>query len=169
VKTSDLLQVLKPETYPERFRLIMPFIFEWENVVNKAGKILVENDPDDRGGETFCGLDRRSHPKLEFSTATPRIICDTYLTDYWLKYICEKYPLPLGEVVFNCVINAGWGRAAKIMSNGGKTAETFLEAQESFYKRLAAARPKSRKYLNGWLNRLEALAKELNIKFDRKG
>jgi hypothetical protein len=55
------------------------------------------------------------------------------------------------------------------MSNGGKTAETFLEAQESFYKRLAAARPKSRKYLNGWLNRLEALAKELNIKFDREG
>ena len=119
--------------------------------------MLVENDPSDPGGETFCGLDRRSHPHLDFAKATPESVTRVYLADYWNKYKCGEYPDKLGECVFNCVVNAGWGRAAKILANGGKTADKFLDEQEAFYGRLVAAKPSSGKYLKGWLNRTGAL------------
>ena len=167
MKTADLLQALKTATYPEQFRFIMPFVFEWENVIGKSGKILVESDKSDPGGETYCGLDRRSHPRLDFAKATPQIICDTYLADYWNKFKCESYAVPLCDVVFNCVVNAGWGRAERILAATGSNAAKFLQAQDSFYRRLADARPKSAKYLDGWLNRLESLARKLNISFDK--
>lgn len=38
-----------------------------------------------------------------------------------------------------------------------RNSEAFLNEQENFYRRLAAAKPKLRKFVKGWLNRLSAL------------
>lgn len=160
---KELLSFLASSDYPERFRKIMPFIFQWENVVNKQGKILVENDPDDAGGATFCGLDRRSHPNFNFSTATPKSVCDEYLTSYWFKYKCDSYPDKLGEVIFNCCVNAGWGRAAKILAKT-RNAAAFLNEQEAFYLRLIKHKPRLAKFKKGWLNRTNALRKFIGVK-----
>lgn len=139
-----------------RFLAMIPFLWEWEGT-------KFENDPDDPGGATKFGIDQRSHPKENIRALTEDRAKEIYWTEYWQKYGCEIRPFPIGEVLFNCCVNAGWGRAQKIFAAGATDAESFLQEQEAFYRRLAAARPTSQKYLKGWLNRTRALRKHLGM------
>ncbi len=147
----------------ERFLNMVPFLFEWEGV-------KYENDPDDPGGETKFGLDKRSHPNEDIRKLTAARAKQIYFDEYWkaggrcgLPEGCDSYAHPLGEVVFNCVVNCGPARARQFLRAGARTAEKFIQEQEAFYRRLVVARPKSEKYLKGWLNRLVALKKHLDI------
>lgn len=135
----------------------------WEWLMQWEGRAY-ENDPDDSGGATKFGIDQRSHPKENIKNLTESRAKEIYFKEYWTRYGCEGRPYPLGEVVFNCCVNAGWGRVQKIFATGVKTASGFLDEQEAFYKRLAAARPKDRKFLKGWLNRTGSLRKKLGVK-----
>lgn len=123
-----------------------------------------ENDPDDPGGETRWGIDKRSHPRENIRNLTEDRAKEIYWNEYWNRYGCEERPYPLGEVVFNCAVNAGFGRVQKIFAAGARDARSFLLEQEDFYRRLADARPRSKKFLKGWLNRTKSLAKFLGIK-----
>lgn len=140
-----------------RFLKMIPFLWEWEGT-------KFENDPDDPGGATKFGIDQRSHPREDIRNLTEDRAKEIYWESYWEKYGCEGMPFPLGEVVFNCAVNAGYGRAQKIFATGAKTAKAFLAEQDAFYRRLADARPRSKKFLKGWLNRTAALRQLLNIK-----
>src|SRR6266700_2325053 len=44
------------------------------------------NDPDDPGGETNYGIDKRSHPDVDIKNLTEAQAIDIYYTDYWQKY-----------------------------------------------------------------------------------
>jgi lysozyme family protein len=143
-------------TYSERFLKMIPFLWEWEGT-------KFENDPDDPGGATKYGIDQRSHPNEKIRNLTEARAIRIYWDEYWQKYDCENYAYPLGEVVFNCCVNAGWGRAKKIFDAGGNTAARFLDEMDKFYRNLAAQGPHRRKFLKGWLNRTNALRKHLGI------
>ena len=138
------------------------FLDLWDWLMQWEGRVF-ENDPDDPGGATKFGIDQRSHPKENIRTLTESRAKEIYWHEYWQRNGCEEKGNPFGEVFFNCCVNAGRGRADKIVASGGTTAETFLDEQEAFYRRLAAARPKSAKYLKGWLNRTQSLRKKLNL------
>lgn len=137
-----------------RFEDFMPFIFEWEGGY--------DNDPDDPGGETKYGIDKRSHPKEDIKNLTKERAKQIYWDSYWVPAGCEDMPLGMGEVVMNCRVNCGPGRVTQLLSSSS-SASGFVDAQEAFYRRLVAARPKSQKYLKGWLNRTNALRKWLNL------
>lgn len=140
-----------------RFLAMIPFLWEWEGT-------KYENDPDDPGGATKFGIDQRSHPKEDIRNLTEDRAKEIYWVEYWNRYGCEGRPFPMGEVVFNTCVNAGWGRAEKILAiRTVKTASDFLDELENFYRRLAAARPKSKKYLKGWLARTGSLRVKLHI------
>jgi len=162
VTVRDLNSALQAPEYPQRFKDIQPFIFEWEVVTNRAGKILIEDDPSDPGGATFCGLDKRSHPNLNFRTMSAEDVCSTYLEKYWNRFDCEHYPFPLGEAFYNCAVNCGSGRADKIIKTS-KSAAQFIACQAEFYQALTRARPSLHKFLAGWENRLNALREHLHI------
>jgi hypothetical protein len=140
----------------DRFMKMWPFLVEWEGSV-------YENDPDDPGGATKFGIDKRSHPQEDIKNLTAERAQEIYWDSYWQKYHCGGYLYPFGEVIFNCCVNCGYGRVKKILATGADTASKFMDEQENFYKRLADARPASKKYLKGWLNRTRALRKFLNI------
>jgi lysozyme family protein len=140
----------------KRFDAMMPFIFKWEGET-------YENDPDDPGGPTKYGIDSRSHPGVDIRRLTKEDASAIYYKDYWLRYRCEGYAFKLGECIFNCAVNCGIGRVNKILATGAKTATDFLDEQEAFYRRLVVARPKSQKYLKGWLNRTNALRRLLAL------
>jgi len=140
----------------------MPFILEWETVFDRKGNPIAENDPDDPGGMTKFGIDKRSHPKEDIANLTKERAIEIYWNEYWLKNNIDEFSYPFGEAVFNCCVNAGRGRADKILAKA-KTATGFIDEQESFYHRLVDAKPKSKKYLKGWLNRTEALRKYLKL------
>lgn len=139
-----------------RFLNIIPWLWTVEGT-------KYENDPDDSGGETRYGVDKRSHPGEDIKNLTEDRAKQIYWNSYWSKYGCENYPYPLGECVFNVAVNAGYGRVQKIFNGGAKTAEEFLDAMDAFYYRLANARPKDKKFLRGWLARTASLRKKLGI------
>lgn len=140
-----------------RFLNMIPFLWEWEGT-------RFENDPDDPGGATKFGIDQRSHPNVDIRNLTEDEAKEIYWNEYWQRYGCERYAFPMGEVVFNCCVNAGFGRVQKILAAGGRTAGAFLKQQDAFYRRLAKARPRSAKFLQGWLNRTASLRTLLKIK-----
>lgn len=130
-----------------RFLEFIPFIFKWEGGY--------DNDPDDPGGETKFGIDKRSHPEVDIRHLTQESATEIYWREYWVKHGCEWLDRPLGEVFFNACVNCGAGRARTLLAATAAppTATAFLAAQEAFYRRLVAARPGLRKFLKGWLNR----------------
>ena len=138
----------------KRFDDFIDFVLEWEGGY--------DNDPDDPGGETKYGIDKRSHPKENIKSLTLARAKEIYFDEYWRAGGVEKMPAKLGEVIFNCRVNCGPGRVTKILAVTQDASE-FIEEQEAFYRRLAAARPKSQKYLKGWLNRTRALRKRLGL------
>lgn len=131
----------------QRFLEFIPFIFRWEGGY--------ENDPDDPGGETNFGIDKRSHPGVDIQRLTPTQATEIYWRDYWVKNGCEWHAPPLGEVFFNACVNCGPGRARTLLqaTPAPHTASAFLDQQEAFYRRLATARPPLQKFIKGWLNR----------------
>lgn len=146
-----------------RFLHIWPWLMNWEGV-------KFENDPDDPGNYangklvgTKYGIDARSHPNVDIRNLTEEAAKQIYWDDYWQKNGCEEKGFPLGEVYFNAAVNCGSGRAMKLLSESGNDSSKFLDAQAAFYHRLVQARPKSVKYLKGWLNRVNSLRTFLKL------
>lgn len=146
----------------------MPFIFEWEGGY--------DNDPDDPGGETKYGIDKRSHPGEDIKNLTKDRAREIYWQEYWLKAKCEQLPPRAGEVVMNIAVNAGHGRASKwlqqalgVTADGiigpktlqaaalytGDLSEKLLDRTEEHYRSIARGR--LAKFLRGWLNRNNSL------------
>jgi lysozyme family protein len=131
---------------------VIPFIFKWEGTT-------YENDKDDPGGATRFGIDQRSHPNTDIKNLTAEKAMEIYWNEYWIKCACDDFDWPMSFIFFNCCVNCGIGRANKILKLTGKNPKKFLDEQEDFYRRLAEARPASKKYLKGWLARTEDLRK----------
>lgn len=147
-----------------RFLKFMPFIFKWEGGY--------DNDPDDPGGETKYGIDKRSHPHEDIKNLTIERAQEIYFKEYWERNRCEELPPKVGEVVMNIAVNAGSGRASKWLQQfagttpdgviGPKTiaaatekgtclAGSLLDRMEAHYRSIARGR--LAKFLKGWLNR----------------
>lgn len=137
-----------------RFLAFMPFIFEWEGET-------YENDPDDPGGETKFGIDKRSHPNVDIKNLTKEQATAIYWTE-WLADGCEPMPSPYAEVFFNCAVNMGLARARQFDAKvPGANIDDFLNQQEDYYRHLAESN-RFHKYLKGWLNRTSALRKRFS-------
>lgn len=149
-----------------RFLKFIPFILKWETEYNKDGSVAVERDPDDPGGTTKYGIDQRSHPKVNIEKLTKEQATAIYF-DEWTKQGIERMATKLGECYFNCSVNCGLGRANKLRAQS-KDANTFIVAQEAYYRRLVAfwaseGKKRPDKYLAGWLNRTHALRSFLKV------
>lgn len=150
-----------------RFSKFIDFILDHETEYKKGhwgddNFVRVENDPDDPGGTTKYGIDKRSHPRIDIENLTKEDAINIYFEE-WTEAEIQNNPYPLGEIYFNAVVNCGIGRAKKLMIESKRDADKFLKAQADFYKRLAAAKPSSQKYLRGWLNRVEDLRKYVDL------
>jgi len=140
-----------------------------------------DNDPDDPGGETKYGIDKRSHPNVNIKELTVEEAKDIYFTEYWTKYSCWLYAAPLGEVYFDCCVNTGAKQSNKFLQRavgtapdgivGPKTIEAIaskdayktafevINQRQKFYENLADNRPSLKKFLKGWTNRNNNLRK----------
>jgi len=139
----------------DRFLAMFPWLFDIE------GRAY-ENDPSDPGGATRFGIDQRSHPNVDIKNLTEEEAKKIYWDSYWQKNSCERFDFPIGEAYFDICVNNGAGRAAQLLAISN-SCQQLIANRDAFYRRLAARRPKSRKYLQGWLNRDISLRKHLNI------
>jgi len=120
---------------------------------------------------------------LPVKTITRFEIETIYWDEYWIVGKCERMDYPLGEVHFDTCVNVGPGQAARFLQRaigvradgclGFKTfailddrkhskrafAIAMIQERRRFYQNIAGNKPILQKFLNGWLNRCDALGK----------
>ncbi len=156
-------------TYPADFEAAMVQLFEDEGGY--------ENDPDDPGGETKYGIDKRSNPTVDIANLTKDGAKAIYFREWWTPYAAMGLPPIVLAKMFNMAVNVGRGQANKFLqrvlgvNDDGNVGPITLAAiktiippgtvirdrlrmqQATFYADLAARKPVLRKFLRGWLRR----------------
>lgn len=153
----------------ERFDRCVEIILQ-----NEGGYV---NDPADPGGETNFGISKRSFPDLDIKSLTREYAKSIYKHVYWR-------PLNLSGVeninsalqVFDHAVNTGLSRSTRmaqllagvrvdgiigpvtieaINTMGDVFLKRFIHARKEYYRDLADRKPVMRKFLQGWLNRVD--------------
>jgi len=140
----------------QRFLDFIPFVLDHEGGT-------YENDPDDPGGPTKWGIDHRSHPDVDIKNLTKDEAVKIYFESYWEPNQCGYLEEKLGESHMDSCVNCGAKRADRFLAAAGNDACKYNNEREAFYHRLVEARPRSAKYLKGWINRVNDLRKYLKL------
>lgn len=153
------------------------------------------NDPDDPGGETYCGITRRDHPTWpgwaiidEYkplrwnervdSPALDNLVKQLYREEIWSKikgddiqsdsvacflfdwFVNSGYvAIRTAQRLVGCVADGVVGPNTLAGVNGAKPLHLFdglKAARVSFVKGIAERRTASKKYLAGWLRRINS-------------
>jgi lysozyme family protein len=143
------------------------------------------NDPADRGGETNLGVTiaawgtylKRAIQPGEMKALTQEAVKPFYRSMYWDLVKCDDLPVGVDYAIFDFAVNAGVGRAAKFLQRAvgavddavigpgtlalvakttpGKLLENFAKQKEAFYNSLAEKNPTQKKFLKGWMARVD--------------
>jgi lysozyme family protein len=162
----------------QKFLRVHVFPFECE--FDSQGNVVAEDDGNDPGGVTKYGIDQRSHPRVDIRALDEAGATRIYLRE-WMDAPCDELPCPLGELLFDVLVNGG--PAARWMQEAlGVTADGFIgpktleqaqwaakskgamrhvinsvcDAREERFRRLAR-QSMYRRYLKGWMRRSDAL------------
>lgn len=155
-----------------------PLAFKSAMVVLLQDEGGYDNDPDDPGGETNFGIDKRTYPDVDIANLTVEGATRIYFDDWWEKHGLGDMPPIVGAKMFNVGVNTGMFQAAKFLQRAlgftgeavdghiGPVTRTALaiavpqmvlqsirDQQAQFYRNLVERRPVLGKYLRGWLRR----------------
>lgn len=133
---------------------VIPFLWEWEGTT-------YENDPDDPCGATKYGIDQRSHKDVDIKNLTEDQAIEIYWSE-WLRCGCDHLPYPLNWVFFDTAVNLGVGRASEFLKESNGDVNKFLDLRIDKYRQIGRDRPRSQKFVNGWVNRAAALRKAIS-------
>ena len=156
------------EENKELFKKALAFVLKWE-----GGFV---NDPDDKGGATNKGITQTTYNSYlksknkktkSVKNITQAEVEDIYFNRYWLAAGCNKMSKKFAVLCFDTAVNMGTG---VVKATGMTRNEEFLRAAQYKYtdRYIAAKRakynefarvPSQKKFLNGWLNRLNAVQK----------
>ena len=164
----------------------LKFVLRWE-----GGFVDHPNDPGGRTNKGVTQKvydDWRARQGLVRQDV--KLIDDTevhmiYATDYWLPPRCDRLETPLDVVQFDTAVNMGVGRAVRFLQGAlgcavdgdfgpgteravagcdtGTVVAAYCKRREAFYARLAQNNNKLAVFLKGWMNRLNALRKEVGL------
>jgi len=159
----------------QRFKDFLPFIFDHECVYAKGHYgdlhfVIPEEVPGDAGGVTKFGCDYREFSNKPFFLTINdiRSLSLEHATDLywqnWQRYHVENLAYPLGEVWFNCKVVSGAAQANRILERTEQNAAKFILDQKRVNSLIVKAHPEDAKFLNGWNNRLDDLAKFVHIR-----
>ena len=160
------------------YRILKPFILKWE-----GGFV---NDPNDSGGATNKGVTLATYRRYKGASASVadlKAITDEdwtaiFKVTYWDKCRADEIN---SQAVANLIVDWYWmsgtnaikyvqrliGTAedgivgkqtlAKLNAKGDGLAPHIYDYRKDFYHRIVANRPTQKRFLRGWLNRLNAL------------
>ena len=141
-----------------RFETALQFTLKWEGGLS--------NDKDDPGGKTNYGITQetfnRYFPGRDVSTISLPEAATIYRNGYWVASGCESLPIALAVVVFDSAVNCGVSRAKKWLEQTQDPKE-IIRLRREYYYRIASTNPKLKKFIKGWVNRLNDLGKLTDI------
>jgi lysozyme family protein len=157
LETSGVTSVIDVNQQND-LRKALEFVLKWEG--------MYVNNISDPGGETKWGISKRAYPSLDIKNLTPEQALNIYVEDYWKAAGCGDYPFPLNVAIFDTAVNCGVGRAKRwtkeASKEGGSTmtvVSRLLEQRKLYYLDLSNSKNWAKKFVKGWLNRLEDLKK----------
>ena len=168
------------------FDAAMKFVLRWE-----GGFVDHPNDPGGRTnkGVTQKVYDawrrRQGRAAQDVKLIGDDEVHAIYATDYWVPPRCDRLDTPLNTVQFDTAVNMGVGRAVRFLQaavgcgvggdfgpateravagcDAGTVVAAYCRQREDFYRRLARNNAKLAVFLKGWLNRLNALRREIGL------
>lgn len=160
------------------YRILKPFILKWE------GEFV--NDPNDSGGATNKGVTLATFRRYKGASATVddlKAITDEDWTAIFKQMYWDKFKAD--EIQSQCVANlcvdwlwmsgtkaikyvqrligttedgiVGKQTLARLNAKGDGLVLPIYNYRKDFYHRIVASRPTQKRFLRGWLNRLNAL------------
>jgi lysozyme family protein len=132
---------------------------------------------------------RQGLPRRDVKLIEDREVQSIYETNYWLPPRCDLLARQLDLVQFDTAVNMGPGRAMRFLQAavgcdvdgdfGPQTeraaaacdpgtaiaayCDARCDAREAYYRRLAENKPELKVFLKGWMNRVNALRKEVGL------
>lgn len=136
--------------------------------------------------------ERKKQPLRSVRFITMDEVEEIYREFYWLRSKSDKLPVPLDLVHFDTSVNMGVGTAGKLLQRslnnhlppkeqvkvdgivGNETLSaikkvplkdlisTYINLRKSTYLRIANTNPTKRRFLKGWLNRLNDLERQVS-------
>ena len=150
------------------FDKALAFVLRWE-----GGKA---DDPHDRGGRTNRGITQLTYnawlksqgrDPADVWDATLEETGDIYRMRFWGPSGADKEEWPLNLALMDFAVHSGPTRARQKLQEvrtGGVTGLTTQEAAEALVarrramlQRIVVGNPSQRRFLNGWMNRINAL------------
>lgn len=141
------------------FKKAVQFVLKWE-----GGYV---NNPNDKGGATNKGITQGTYNSWLISQGQQRKdvkfisqseVEEIYYKNYWLKAGCQNMSKKFAVLSFDTAVNMGVGRVREFLQAADyKYPEKFIKAREAKYKEFASY-GNQKIFLQGWLNRLNALA-----------
>ena len=162
-----------------RFAVFASQTIAFETGGDKSGGYT--NDPSDAGGETKWGISKRAHPELNIKALTFTEALHIYENTYWKpsydKILSDRIAFKLFDMGVLCgtrtsaiVIQQAVKKAGSLIRVDGNIGNITIAAInninedllynhiiaifEARFKRIVLFRPLNRKYLKGWLRRL---------------
>jgi len=132
---APIIEVVRPAPPAEKAANIQPCVTVKRSNFQKCVDIVLakeggfSNHPADKGGATNFGitLDTLGRWRKERGDSTTTVddvknltrdeACEVYRTNYWNKLKCDDLPAGIDLVTFDFGVNAGPGRAAKLLQN----------------------------------------------------
>lgn len=96
------------------------------------------SDPRDPGGETNCGISKRSYPNLDIKKLTAADAEAIYRRDFWVRYHCDDLPADVAILLFDAAVNQGPRAAVKLLQEAAGVAVDGAIGPRTI---LAAAKP----------------------------
>lgn len=129
-------------------------------------------DPDDKGGATNKGITQSTYnrwllaqgkARKDVKFISEKEVKEIYYRNYWLASGCEKMTPKFAALCFDTAVNMGGGRVKEFLQVAQyKYPEKFIAARRAKYYEFSKY-GNQKKFLNGWLNRLNDLEKFLTI------
>ncbi len=162
-----------PGDQPASFETAAAYVVD---VLEGGGTLIT-----DQGGRTAWGISKRAHPDVDVEHLTRDQALAIYRSDYWSPIKADQLPAPFALALFDASVNLGPVEAVKLLQRvlrvpddgvmgsrtlraaskaNGSTLGRFLALRQKFYEDLAASYPHHLPSLNGWRNRMFALALE---------
>lgn len=135
------------------------------------------NDPLDRGGETNRGitdkadgkvdgkidLDRNGTGDVAVRDLTEEQALGYYFRWYW-QGLCEDLGVVYAALLFDCSVNHGYARAKKWKAECPDIL-SLLQRREHFYQDIVAHNPTQKRFIKGWLNRIDLFCKKFDVNY----
>lgn len=114
------------------------------------------------GAPVNYGINQRANPEVDVKSLTPEKARQIYKDKYWKAIDGDSLPPATAMVAMDAAANQGQDYAKKLIEKTGGDPMKMLDQREMDYRKLAKTDPRQAENLNGWLNRVNDLRKEIS-------